>query len=156
MKILALTTSCLAAVLLLAPRAVLAPEPIQDVQPSAAEREHSVLEDHMHAIEDEVKALRRLLRDPSKAPESLAALAKLQTAVVAAKSASPRMLQRVPQADRAKFLTDYRREMVVLLERSLAIERALLDGKSEQALAAFEELRALEEPAHARFIDEEK
>ena len=59
-------------------------------------------------------------------------------------------------ADRAKFLLDYRKEMVRLLERSLRLETALLDGQQEAAQAALEELRGMEDPAHERFTEEEK
>ena len=137
----------------IAPRSVLAP-----AQEPARERhdEASVLESRMHAMEEQLKALRRLLRDPAKVGEALAALARLQTDAVAAKSEPPRVLPKVPEAERAQFLADYRREMVRFLALTLDVERALLDGKQEAALAAFEELRGMEDPAHARFAPEQE
>ena len=117
--------------------------------------EHGPLEERMHAMEDAVRALRRSLRDPAKSADSLASLGKLQTDLIAAKSETPRMAAKVPDAERAKFVADYRREMIHMLELSIAVEKAVLDGKQESALAAFEELRGLEDPAHARFTEEE-
>ena len=137
----------------IAPREVLAP--MQEPRGKPHDDE-SVLETRMHAIEDELKALRRLLRDPAKSAEALAMLAKLQGDSLAAKSESPRFLAQIPEAERAKFLADYRREMVRFLEISLKVERALLDAKPAEAQVAFDELRATEDPAHAQFAPEDE
>lgn len=148
-------------VLALAPLAWLAPSTVGAPAPQErgdreGKEEHSPLEERMHSMESALKALRRSLRDPARQSDSLASLAQLQADIVAAKSESPRMLPRVPEAERAKFVADYRREMLHTLELSVAVELALLDGKQEAALAAFEELRGLEDPAHARFTEEER
>ena len=116
----------------------------------------TVLEDRMHEIEDALKGLRRSLRDPARTADSLALVAKLQLAAVAEKSEPPRMLPRVPEAERAKFTADYRKEMVHLLDLSLRLELALLDGNAEAATTAFDALRDLEDPAHSKFTEEEK
>jgi hypothetical protein len=116
----------------------------------------SVLEARMHEVEDAVHALRRSLKDPAKAADSLAHIATLQAAAVAAKSESPRMLPHVPEGDRPKFLVEYRREMVRLLQASLALENAVLDGKQDAIDAAYQALRSMEDPAHERFTEEEK
>ena len=137
-----------------APREVFAPA--QQEHAGQSKGEHTPLEERMHAMEDQLKALRRSLRDPSRVVDSLASLAKFQEAALVAKSETPRMSAKVPEGERAKFVSDYRREMLHALELSLAVERALLDGKHEEALARFEELRNLEDPAHSKFTEEEK
>lgn len=146
----ALTLTGLAA---FAPSTVFAPAPQQGDKPRA--EEHSVLEERMHGIEDQLKILRRALRDPARNADSLSALARLQADAVAAKSETPRMLSKLPEAERAKFASDYRREMVVFLEGSLAVEKALLEGRQEDAQKALEALRDMEDPAHSRFTEEE-
>jgi len=118
--------------------------------------QHGPLEERMHAMEDAIRALRRSLRDPAKQADSLASLAKLEADIIAAKSETPRMAAKVPESERPKFVLDYRREMIRMLEHALAVEKAVLDGKQEEALAAFEALRGLEDPAHARFTEEEQ
>jgi hypothetical protein len=154
MKLLALpAVAVCSSVLWLAPAEVFAP--------AAQERkeqheEHSPLEERMHAIEDSIRALRRSLKEPAKQAESLALLAKLEADIVVAKGESPRLLAKLPEAERTKFLVDYRVEMVGMLEHALAVEKALLAGTPEAVQAAFEKLRALEDPAHARFTEEEK
>jgi hypothetical protein len=122
-------------------------------RPEKQEQE-SLLEERMHAIEEELRALRRLVRDPAHSPQALAALARVQAAAVAAKSETPRHAAQIPEAERAKFAADYRREMVLFLERSLGLERALLDGDSEAARAAYDALDAMEDAAHERFAPE--
>ena len=130
-------------------------------QPPAAKEKQghepeSVLESHMHGIEDAIHDLRRSLKDPAKSADSLASIAKLQADAVVAKSELPRMLPHVPEAERPAFVVNYRREMVRLLEASLKLESAVLDGKQEPINNAFEALRSMEDPAHDRFTDEEK
>jgi len=136
------------------------PRAFQDPEPQGKGKEDhapdSVLESHMHGIEDALHALRRSLKDPAKSADSLASIAKLQTDAVVAKSELPRMLPHVPEAERAAFVVEYRREMVRLLEASLKLESAVLDGKPEPIQAAFEALRSMEDPAHDRFTEEEK
>jgi hypothetical protein len=125
-------------------------------QDKPAHEPDSVLESHMHGIEDAIHALRRSLKDPAKSADSLASIAKLQADAVAAKSELPRMLPHVPEAERPAFVVNYRREMVRMLEASLKLESAVLDGKQEPINSAFEALRSMEDPAHDRFTDEEK
>lgn len=139
----------------LAPSEVFAPGVQQGGEGGGKPDEHGPLEERMHAMEDAIRALRRSLRDPAKQADSLASLAKLEADIIAAKSETPRMAPKVPEAERPKFLVDYRREMIRMLEQALAVEKAVLDGKQDEALAAFEALRALEDPAHARFTEEE-
>jgi len=114
------------------------------------------LEERMHAMEDAIRALRRSLRDPSKQADSLASLAKLEADIVAAKSETPRMAAKLSEAERPRFVADYRGEMIRMLESALVVEKAVLGGKQEEALAAFEDLRGLEDPSHARFTEEEQ
>ncbi len=143
----------------LAPSEVFAPDTADGADRGAqgeAREDHGPLEERMHAMEDSIRALRRSLRDPARQAESLASLAKLEADIIAAKSETPRMAPKVPEAERPKFVADYRREMIRMLEQSLAVEKAVLDGKQEEALAAFEALRGLEDPAHARFTEEEQ
>ena len=118
--------------------------------------EHGPLEERMHAMEDAIRALRRSLRDPAKQADSLASLAKLEGDIIAAKSETPRMASKLPESERPNFVVEYRREMLRMLEHAIAVEKAVLDGKQDEALAAFEALRGLEDPAHARFTPEEK
>jgi hypothetical protein len=125
-------------------------------QDKPAHDSDSVLESHMHGIEDALHALRRSLKDPAKSADSLASIAKLQADAIVAKSELPRMLPHVPEAERPEFIKNYRREMVRMLEASLKLESAVLDGKQEPINAAYEALRSMEDPAHDRFTEEEK
>ncbi len=160
MKLLALpVVAALSSVLWLAPSEVHAPDAQErkgGERQEGQHEEHSPLEERMHAMEDSIRALRRSLKDPAKQAESLALLSKLEADIIAAKGESPRMLPKVPEAERAKFLVDYRLEMVAMLEHALAVEKALLAGSPEALTEAFEKLRSLEDPAHARFTEEEK
>ncbi|NUP97077.1 MAG: hypothetical protein HUU28_13030 [Planctomycetaceae bacterium] len=159
MKLLALPLVALSSLLWLAPSEVHAPdsqERRREEKREGGHEEHSPLEERMHAMEDSIRALRRSLKDPAKQAESLALVAKLEADILAAKGETPRLAPKVPEAERAKFLVDYRLEMIGMLEHTIALEKALLAGAPEAVTAAFEKLRALEDPAHARFTEEEK
>lgn len=159
MKLLALPIAALASLLWLAPAQVQAPdsqERKRDERHAGEHEEHSPLEERMHAMEDSIRALRRSLKDPTKQADSLALLAKLEGDIVLAKGETPRLAAKVPEAERAKFLVDYRVEMISMLEHALAVEKAVLAGTPEAVQQAFEKLRGLEDPAHARFTEEEK
>lgn len=158
LTLLPLVAAC-SSVLWLAPSEVLAPdgqERKREERHEGEHEEHSPLEERMHAIEDSIRALRRSLKDPAKQAESLTLLGKLEADIIAAKGETPRMAPKVPEAERPKFLVEYRLEMVSMLEHALAVEKAVLAGNAEAAQQAFEKLRGLEDPAHARFTEEEK
>ncbi|MBM3989816.1 MAG: hypothetical protein FJ298_02290 [Planctomycetes bacterium] len=137
----------------LAPSQVLAPQLADE---GKDDPQKCPLEQSMEAMADSIRALRRSLRDPSKQADSLAGLAKLEADIVAAKSQTPRRAAKLSEAERPRFVADYRSEMIRMLEQALVVEKAVLGGQQEAALAAFEELRGLEDPAHARFTEEEQ
>ena len=158
LTLLPLVAAC-SSILWLAPSEVHAPDAQERKREERREgehEEHSPLEERMHAMEDSIRALRRSLKDPTKQADSLALLAKLEADIVVAKGETPRLAAKVPEAERAKFLVDFRLEMIAMLEHALAVEKAVLAGTPEAVQAAFEKLRGLEDPAHARFTEEEK
>ena len=116
--------------------------------------EHSELEESMEKIKAGVRKLRRSLKSAESDADSLTAIAGIQAAALAAKGESPRMTGRLPEADQAAFVVSYRKQMIELLQSMLTLESALLDGDREAASAAFDAMRGLEDPAHARFIQD--
>lgn len=124
--------------------------------PQDEEEEHSELEEHMELIEGAVKSLRRSLRDPEKREQSLELISQLQAATVTSKALIPRMVESLPEAERAAFLTGYREMMVDFLDHQLDLERALLAGDVEAAKAAFKPVHDMEDEGHERFTEDEE
>jgi hypothetical protein len=58
--------------------------------------------------------------------------------------------------DKAAFETSFRQHMITALTEALALESAILAGKSADAKAAFGRVHAAEEAGHALFAEEEE
>jgi hypothetical protein len=153
MKTLSIALAC--AVPLVAVR--VGPTLVAGVQDGAGEQAHaeSPLVEPMEAIETELGAIRRAIRDEATYPDALAAVARMEAATLAAKLLPPPMATALPEADRPPFLRDYRKMMVDMVAAELALETALLDGDGEAIGAAFRALRAFEDEGHERFTRDE-
>jgi hypothetical protein len=115
----------------------------------------TVLETHMLTVKASIRALRRSLRDAESAPASLTSIGAMQAAILAAKGETPRMAERIPEAQRAAFVSAFRLEMITLMRAALDLEAAVLNGDQEQVQSVFDALRELEDPAHEKFTDGE-
>jgi hypothetical protein len=127
--------------------------------PFARAQEHeegeSELASHMEKIEDTVKLLRKNLKDDTTRSEALEALAEIQRLSLVCKGLTPSNAEKLPEAERAAFVTAYRRTMVDFLTRQLELEAALLDGDAAATKAAFDRFREMEDSAHERFAPED-
>ncbi len=117
--------------------------------------EETELARHMQAIEDQVKSLRKCLREEGGQAAALEALAELERESLYCKGLVPAAAAALPEAERAAFTRAYRRAMVDFLALQLELEAALLDGNEESAKGAFDRLRAMEDSSHERFAPEE-
>lgn len=129
------------------------PVPAPEAPASEESHEDSPLEEHMHAVEDCIRKLRRSLRKPEQKADSLATLTELQVAAAHAKQEVPRMMASLPEDQRAAFQVAYRAEMLKLCRQILDVEEAVLADDADAVKAAFDSLRRLEDPAHERFIE---
>lgn len=125
--------------------------------PPAAKHEEgdTPLMTEMKVIETAEHFLRKSVGDASKDSESLKQIDLAQRAVLAAKLLPPKMAANVPEADRPKFLAEYRKMMAQLLIEFATCEKALLDGDREAAKASCRKLHGMEEDGHAEFTDGE-
>ncbi len=162
-----MTTNALAAATVLLAASVAFSNPWQDApkpadppaRPASSpqeERDHQEAEEtplaaEMEKVEHAEHFLRRSIGDAAQDAESLKRIAEAQQAILAAKLLQPKMTASVPEAERAKFLSDYRREMAGLLIEFTQLERALLDGDREAAKASYKKLHAMEEVGHNSF-----
>jgi len=129
--------------------------PQEGQRPEKEHHEESELEEHMERIERSVKALRRSLRDPALAAESLQTLAEIQAQTLACKPLTPAATARLPEGEREAFVKAYRKAMIDFLTRQLELEAALLEGDEEAVKTAFDAFREMEDPSHERFAPED-
>lgn len=105
----------------------------------------------MEIIDEGMKKLRRSLRQPEQNAESLEMIAKMQAATVASKGMVPVMAKSVPEAERAKFIAAYRKDMAAMLAEIAQLEIALLDGDNKKAQELHKSLSDREDSGHEKF-----
>lgn len=116
--------------------------------------EDTELATQMEQMDDEMKKLRKSLRDPATNADSLDTLTKLQQLTVTAKALTPTKAAEMPEPEKAKFVAAYRKDMAGLLAAYAQIEVAVLDGDNEKAEALFKDLKKIEDDGHEKYSDE--
>ena len=138
------------------PLALAAPRSSQEKQEKKEEKEpESELAQLMEKLEDQLKPLRKNLREDGSPAVARAALVEIERLTLACKELEPSAAAKLPEAERAAFVTAFRRTMVDFLTRQLELEAALLDGDAAAAQAAFDRFREMEDSSHERFAPEE-
>lgn len=123
-----------------APADIPAPRPAAD----------DVLEESMESMNGALKSLLKGGISAETKDKSLEAVVRMQTAIVAAKSAKPHDLN-------AEELLGYRKMMADLLATTAKLEVAILDGKFEDATKlAKDELTRFKKEGHDKYQKEEE
>ena len=126
------------------------------VRPQEPEDEpETVLAGHREKIEDALKALRRELREEPGGAAALGTIVEIERLALECKGLEPALAAPLPEAERSALVKAYRLTMIEFIEKQLAVERALLEGKAEAIKQALDELRAMEDSAHERFAPED-
>ena len=105
----------------------------------------------MEAIDDAAKKLRRSLKKPEQNADSLKLIGQMQAAAVASKELEPAKAAKMPEAEKAKFVAEYRREMAKVITEMVNLELAVLDNQNEKAEEILKNLKQLEESGHEKF-----
>lgn len=108
----------------------------------------------MEEMDDELKKLRKSVKDPAANAASLEALTKLQQLTVTSKALVPALAAEKPEAERAKFVAGYRKDMAVMLTHFAQIEVAILDGDNAKAEELYKGLKKIEDDGHEKYSEE--
>lgn len=135
-------------------RAAIARSAVAEQEPVAQEEDHGPIAEAMETMEDELRVLRKSLRDPAQNESSLKSIVAFQVAVGSAKVAAPPMVAKQPAEKRAELTNAYRKMMIDLSHKLLTLEELVLDGKLEEAQTLFKEIRGMEEDGHERFTSD--
>lgn len=112
------------------------------------------LGDSMHQMEEALKALSKPVTAETRAA-SLEALAKFETAVIAAKAETPESAAKVEEKKRPAFLADYRKTLVEALKLACDAETAILNDKYKDADGLIRnKLGAMKSAGHSKFKGE--
>jgi soluble cytochrome b562 len=120
-----------------------------------AEAKETELQKKMEEIETGLKKLRRTLRKTEENAESLKTIGQVKAAMEASKKLAPAMAASVPEAERAKFIESYKKDMDVVIAEMGKMEKAVKDGKNADAQAVLKKLTELEEAGHEKYIKDD-
>lgn len=107
------------------------------------------LYDAMEKMDDALKALRKQVSDPAQNDASLKLIDEMQAQTVIAKSHVPE--RAAGEADKKKFVTAYRLEMLKVMDELVKLERAVLEGKNDEALTIAKGLTKVKNEGHEKF-----
>jgi hypothetical protein len=111
---------------------------------------------HMAKMNDAFRTLRRQASDASKNAESLELVVALRDRAKASLELEPAKAASIPEADRAKWIADYRagmRETVALMEK---LEAAFRANQNEEAVKLIAEINSQQRAGHKEFRPEQK
>ena len=102
----------------------------------------------MEEMGDHYKAMKKIIKDPAKNAETLALIDKSLQAALTSKLHLPKMMEKVPEADKPKMIAGYRKMMGRVIAMYVKLEAEIVDGKNEEAAETLKALHDLEEEGH--------
>ena len=108
----------------------------------------------MEVIDSGVKKLRRSLRKAESNPESLQTIEKVLAAATKCKDMTPARAAKVPEADRAKFVENYKKDMAAFIKTVEEMKAAVKDNKNDKALELHKSLKTQEEKGHEKYTEQ--
>ena len=105
----------------------------------------------MMAMDKAFRALNAQVKDAAQNAASLAVLAQMQAATVAAKDGVPPLVAALPEAERAARIVEYKKEMDKLLHQEITLEEQLLDGDNAKAAETLAAMTATQQEGHRGF-----
>ncbi len=115
------------------------------------EEEKTPLGKKMTAINTAFKAVGRQIDDPTKNADTMEQLNIIETNAKAALTLEPAKKEKVPAADQAKFMADYKAGMNKFIESVGKMRAALKAGKNADAAAWVDSLKTLQRDSHKDF-----
>ena len=116
-----------------------------------AEESDSPLEKQMQILARGMRQLSQQVVDPSKQQENITLLESLKKAAVDSKALDPRKTASVPQADRNKFLADYRTDLDELKDAFDQIKEAVKAGQYDKAKSLIATVNSIKKEGHGKF-----
>jgi len=110
----------------------------------------------MKGMSKDYKQLKKQIADPAQKPSSLDLLADIDKHVKAARDLTPANTVKVPEADRAAWLADYKKQIDGLLAAYDKVQAALTGDQYDQAKSLLDDILKLKREGHEKFAKEEK
>jgi len=107
--------------------------------------------EHMKALNQDFRELRRQLADPEKKPANLALIGQMKKHVLRAREEQPTKILSQPESEHSALLESYRdllNKVVLNLEK---LEKAIEANRTEESAALVKELNELKKEGHSKF-----
>lgn len=105
----------------------------------------------MAALNTAFRALGRQIEDPSKNASSLELIETIETNAKGVLTLEPEKKEKVPAAEQAKFMADYKAGIEKLVATTGELKAAVKAGKNAEAVAIIDKMKGLQRESHAEF-----
>ncbi len=137
--------------------AALPPARAADAPPSApapaasAKKPETELEGRMKKIGGAFRKLRRQASDPAKNADSLEQVGIMHENAEAATKLTPAKASTIPEADRAKWVSDYQAKMKEMVGELDKLAAAFKENRNEDAVKIVQSLGAMQKEGHSEY-----
>ncbi|HEU5078905.1 MAG TPA: cytochrome b562 [Opitutaceae bacterium] len=125
--------------------------PVKGPEAAAKDRDATELGDKMDEVGDAFKKLRKQISDASKNASSLELIAVMRKNAEASLNLQPAKTEDVPEADRAKFIADYKKGIHELITKLDALSASLKANDNAAAEKQLKELGSFQRESHKHF-----
>jgi soluble cytochrome b562 len=124
--------------------------------PASAAKEETELDHKMEDMNGAFRKLRRQISDASAKASSLELVAKIRKASDESTALIPAKAEKIPEADRAKFVADYQSKMKDFIAELDKLKAALEADKFDEAATILTKLGNLQKSGHREFRVQKK
>lgn len=118
-------------------------------------QDETELAKQMEVIEEAMKKLRRTLRSSDSNTESLEWIAKIEKASAKSKDLIPVKAAKIPEAERVKWVENYKKDMEAFIKSVGEMKAAVKDGKNDKAQEVYKSLKTQEDKGHEKYTESE-
>ncbi len=131
--------------------------PLMSVSRAAdTEKPETELAREMKGMSKDFKTLKKQISDPSQKASSLALIADMEKHAKAARELTPANTAKVPEADKAKWMADYKKQIDDLIATYDKLEAAVSADKTADAADIMTKALSQKRDGHEEFAKEEK
>jgi hypothetical protein len=112
------------------------------------------LSKQMEVIDSGMKKLRRSLRKAESNKESLETIDKVLAAAAKSKDMTPAMAAKIPEAKRAEWVANYKKDMEATIKTIEQMRDAVKEGKNDKAQELHKSIKQQEDKGHEKYTEQ--